>query len=158
MGVDPECASWPKNVMACRSTPFVPSTTPSGRLHALQHRSLLDVQLQVGRGVLLLARRFGKTVDRKAAARNGVFQADAVFVRAPAIGIDAGSSGEGRRSQQAAAKARAFFVGPIHQANGHRRPAVILLRESPQHFQARHDVQAPIQPSAVRNRIQMAAQ
>ena len=28
MGVEPECASCPWNVMLCRSTPFVPKTTP----------------------------------------------------------------------------------------------------------------------------------
>jgi len=30
IGVDPECAAWPVNVIACRSTPKVPSTTPMG--------------------------------------------------------------------------------------------------------------------------------
>src|SRR5580765_364419 len=31
MGVLPECAAWPRNVIACRSTPKVPSTVPIGR-------------------------------------------------------------------------------------------------------------------------------
>jgi N-carbamoyl-L-amino-acid hydrolase len=30
MGVEPACAAWPRQVMRCRSTPKVPSTTPSG--------------------------------------------------------------------------------------------------------------------------------
>ena len=101
-------------------------------------------------------RRFGKTIDGKAAARHGVFQADAVLVGAAAVGFDARSARECRRSQQAASEARAFFVGPIHKTHRDRRAAVEFFRETPQHLQARQEVQASVQPSAVRDRIEMA--
>ncbi len=157
MGVDPECASWPKNVMAWRSTPLVPNTTPSGKCHALQNGALFDVQLNVSRRVLLLARRFGKTVDRKAATLDRVFQADAVLVGAAAVGFDARSTRECRRSQQTAAKARAFFVGPVNQTDGNRRAAAEFFRETAQHFETSRDTEASVQPSAVRHGVEMAA-
>ena len=48
IGVDPECAAWPMKRSMCRSTPKVPSTTPVGLLQRLEHRPLLDVQLEIG--------------------------------------------------------------------------------------------------------------
>ena len=128
------------------------------QLHAFQHRPLLDVQLQVSGRVLLLARRIGKTIDGEAAACDSVFQADAVFVGAAAVGFDGGGAGECRRAQQAAAKARAFFVRPIHHAHGDRRPSRKLFRKTAQHFETGRNAQAAIQPSAVRHGIQMAAE
>ena len=88
MGVDPECASWPKKVIGVALHAFGAQHDAERQLHALQHRPLFDVQFQIRRGVLLLARGFGKAIDRKAAARHGVFQADAVFVGAAAVGFD----------------------------------------------------------------------
>ena len=66
-------------------------------------------------------------------------------------------SGERRRAEQASAEARAFFVRPVHQPDRHRRPAVVFVRESAQHFQRRQHVQTAIQPAAVGHRIQMPA-
>ena len=49
--------------MRWRSTPKVPSTTPSGISMLLQHRPLLDVQLEVGGGVRELRGALERAVD-----------------------------------------------------------------------------------------------
>jgi hypothetical protein len=63
-----------------------------------------------------------------------------------------------RRAQQAAAEARTFFVGPIDDTNGDRRTAVELLGEAAENFEGREDVEGAIEPAAIRNRIEMAAE
>ena len=113
-------------------------------------------KFHVRRGILLLARRFRKAIDGKTTARDGVLQTNAVLVGAAAVGFDGRGSRERRRAQKTPAKASAFFVGPIHKAHSDRRPSVEFLRETPQHFETGRDAQRSVQPSTVRNGIQMA--
>ena len=67
IGVEPECASCPWNVIGCRSTPFVPSTAPSGRSMLLQHRPLLNVQFKISRRILPLDSGIANRINREAA-------------------------------------------------------------------------------------------
>ena len=122
-----------------------------------EHRSLLDVQLDIRGGVLLFGRGFGESVDFDATAAERVFQANTVAIRTHPVGGDAVGSGKGRGAQQAAAETRAFFIRPVHQTDGYRRTAVVLCRDAAQHLEARQHVQAAVQPSAIGYRIQVAA-
>ena len=55
------------------------------------------------------------------------------------------------------AEPRAFFIRPIHETNGHRRLAVVLRVDAPQNFDAGEDVEATIEPAAIRHGIHVAA-
>ena len=74
-----------------------------------------------------------------------------------AIGFDRMRARERGGAEQAAAEARAFFVGPIDQADRDRRAAVVLAREAAQDFEAGQHAEAAIEPAAVRDGIEMAA-
>ena len=52
---------------------------------------------------------------------------------------------------------RAFFIRPIHEANGDRRLAAILRIDAAKNLHAGHDVEAAVQPAAVRHGIHVAA-
>src|SRR5215472_5751380 len=67
-----------------------------GKIHALKYRSLLDVELDVDRGVFLFASGFRETIDLNAAPTQCVFEARAFAIGAHAIGSNAGSAGKGR--------------------------------------------------------------
>ena len=64
---------------------------------------------------------------------------------------------EGGGAEQAAAEARAFFVGPIDEADRDRRTAVELGGEAAQDFEAGRYAEAAIEPAAVGDGIEMAA-
>jgi len=63
----------------------------------------------------------------------------------------------GRRAKQAFSKPRTFFVGPIHKANSHRRLAMVLRVDAAENFHTRENIQATIEPAAVRHGIHVAA-
>ena len=67
-------------------------------------------------------------------------------------------TGEGGGPEQAAAEARALFVGPIDYADRQRWASVILLCETAQDFEGGHQVEAAVQPAAVGHRIQVTAE
>ena len=158
IGVDPECASCPWKVIAWRSTPLVPSTTPSGSCMAFENGSLLDMQFQIGAGMAALDGGVPDAVDVDVALAQRVFQADSVAVGAAAVGLDGVRSGKGGGAEEAAAEARAFLVGPIHQANGDGRLAVEVLRQTAQHLEAGEDAKAAVEPAAVGDGVQMTAE
>ena len=60
-----------------------------------------------------------------------------------------------RRTEERAAEPRALLVRPVHEAHCQRRRP--LLGDPPQHLDARHDVEAAVEPAAVRHRIDVAA-
>ena len=130
MGVEPECASWPWKVMAWRSTPLVPRTAASGSPRRFEYGPLLDVEFEVGGDVAAFGGRIADAFDVDLALPQGVFEADAVAIGAGAIGLNGVRAGEGGGPEEAAAEARAFLVGPVHQANGEGRPAVEVLGQS----------------------------
>ena len=94
------------------------------QIHRLQHRPLLDVQLEVsGRVLELLAapRARGRARRRALAARRAARRrrrraADAARPGRP-------SSRRPPTSRTGAPEARALLVGPVHQPHGHRRLA-----------------------------------
>ena len=59
------------------------------------------------------------------------------------------------RAEERAAEARALLVGPVDEPHRERRRA--LLGDPPQHLDAGHDVQAAVEPAAVRHRVDVAA-
>src|SRR5579871_6768394 len=97
-------------------------------------------------------------IDVDAAAPQRVFKANTILVRSPAVRVNRVGARKSRRTEQAAAKSRAFLVCPIDQPNRDRRAAVILVRKSPKDLQGGHHTQTAIQPSAIRNRVEMASQ
>ena len=155
IGVEPACAAWPVHVTRQRSTPNVPRTTPSGR-PSLEHRALLDVQLQVRGRVLELRSCVERPVEVDAVGAERVGQRDAVPVgQQPQLVLVAHRAAGRRRAEQRAAEARPFLVGPVDEPDGDRRRA--LLGDPPQHLRAGDDVEAPVEPAAVRDRVDVAA-
>ncbi len=64
-------------------------------------------------------------------------------------------AGGRRRAEERPAEARPLLVGPVDEPNRQRRLPV--GGDPPQHLDARHDVEAAVEPAAVRHRIDVAA-
>ena len=96
------------------------------KIQLFEHRTLLDVQLQVGRRVLALLFRFRETADFHPAAPQSVLHLHAVAVRARAIRRNRMRPGERRGTEQTASKTSPFLVSPIHETDRNRGPAVEL--------------------------------
>jgi hypothetical protein len=126
------------------------------QVERLEHGSLLDVQLEVGGGVLELPARLDRAVEVDAVLAQCVRQRDPVAVgQPPQLVLVGHRAGRRRRAEQRAAEARALLVGPVDQAHGQRRLA--LLRDPPQHLDTGDDVEAAVEPAAVRHRVDVAA-
>ena len=65
--------------------------------------------------------------------------------------------GECRGTEETAAKSRALLVRPIDQADGDRRLAVVLFRDAAQHRERGHHAESTVQPAAIGNRVEVAA-
>src|SRR5947209_20467599 len=83
------------------------------KIQAFQHRTLLNVQLQIGTRAVAFAGRLSYSVDFYPASPYRTFQADAVLIRSAPICSDALGARERRRAEQAAAETCAFLVGPV---------------------------------------------
>ena len=116
------------------------------------------MQLKIGYCVLAFKRGIADRVDRNTALLERIFKARAAGVRANAILLDGLRACECRRSKQAAAKASAFFIGPVDQAHGHGRLAVILLRDPAHNSVGGEDAEAAIEPATVGDGVKMAAE
>ena len=131
IGVEPEWAAWPVNVIACRSTPNVPAPRPSA-VHRLEHRALLDVQLEVGGGVLQLA-GLDRAVESRCRARRPHRGVHAVAVGEIAQ-LVLGPSSRGRAEPNRLRPKRA----PSSSAQSTRRMVtggVALRGDAPQDFE-----------------------
>ena len=64
-------------------------------------------------------------------------------------------AGGGAGAEQRAAEAGALLVGPVDEAHGDRR--LTLLGQPPQHLDSAHDVQAAVEPAAVRDGVDVPA-
>ena len=115
------------------------------------------MQFEISGRVLPLTRGFGEAIDLDAATPQRRFERNAILVSANAVCLDAVGTGKGGRSQQASAEARAFFVGPVDQANRYGWTARVFVRETAQDFECGQDVQTAVEPAAVRHRIEMPA-
>ena len=93
-------------------------------VHALEHRPLLDVQLEVGGGVLELTRRLGRAVEVDPVRSDRIGQRDAVGVgQLPQLVLVAHRARGRARAEQRAAEARPFLVGPADEPDRDRRLA-----------------------------------
>ena len=128
-----------------------------GQTQGFEHGPLFDVEFQIGGRVGLLRPRFREAVDLHAAAQQSGFQGDAVFVLTDTVCRDGIRACKRRRAQQASAETRAFFVRPVHYANGDGRAAVELFSKAPQDFEAAEHAQRAIQPAAIGHGIEMPA-
>ena len=124
----------------------------------LQDGPLLDVEFEVSGDVLALRGRVADAVDVDVAGAQRGFQRDAVAVGAGAVCGNGVGAGEGGGAEEGAAKARAFLVGPVDQAEGEGRPAVVILGGSGQNFKRGDDAECAVEPAAVGDRVQMATQ
>ena len=92
-----------------------------GLAAALQHRSLLDVQLEVGARAPQPGARLARALELYAVARDDVLEALAVAVAQVPDLAHVERAGTGRGAEQAAPEARALLVGPIDQPQPYRR-------------------------------------
>ena len=118
--------------MRWRSTPNVPSTDAERQVERLEDRPLLDVQLEVGRGVLELARALRERGRGRHRTRERVRQRDPVLVAKPPQLVLVGHRARGRaRAEEAPAEARALLVRPVDEADGDgRRPCSAIRRST----------------------------
>ena len=127
------------------------------QVEGLQHRPLLDVELEVGRRVLQLRARLERAVEIDAVRRERVRQRDPVRVAALAqLVLVAHRAGGRRRAEERAAEARALLVRPVDEAHGQRRRP--LLGDAAQHLDRPEHVEAAVEPAAVRHRVDVPAQ
>ena len=98
------------------------------QLQALQHRPLLDVQLDVGAGVFKLRLRLGRVGQDDADPAERRAQTHAVPVTKLGERMYVNVAAGGARTVEAAAKAGALLVGPVNQADGHGRFPGVLRR------------------------------
>ena len=156
IGVEPACAAWPRQVKRERSTPNVPSTTPSGRSSDSSTGPCSMCSSRYARRVLELRARVERAVELDAVLAQRVGQRDAVaVVQLPQLVLVAHRAGGGRRAEERAAEARALLVGPVDEPHRHRRLA--LRGDPPQHLDAGEHVQAAVEPAAVRHRVHVPA-
>jgi hypothetical protein len=158
IGAAPECAAWPtkRELVALDAHR---AEHDAGRLaQVLEHRPLLDVQLEVGgRGEAIEVRaRRAHAGERHAVLGQRVGQLHALAIdQVRQLGLGVERAGRRRRAGQAAAEPRALLVGPVDQAQRHRRLAG--LARAPQHLEAGQHAERAVEPAAARHRVEVAA-
>ena len=106
------------------------------QVHRLEHRPLLDVELEVGGGVLQLAARVHGRVEVDSLACERVGKRVAVRVAAGPELVLVGHRSRGRAGpEEAPAEARSLLVRPVDQAD--REGRLSLVRDPAQHLDAR---------------------
>ena len=116
------------------------------------------MQFEIGSSIFTFGGGFGETIDFDAAAAKRVFELDAVAIGAGAISGNRMRASERGGAEETAAEARAFFIRPIDDANGDGRFAREFFDEAPEDFKGSDDVEGAVEPAAVRNAIEMAAE
>ena len=97
-------------------------------------------------------------VDVDVAGGEGGFHGDAVAVGAGAVGGDGVRAGEGGGAEERAAEARAFLVGPVDQADGEGRAAVVVAGDGGEDFERGDDAERAVEPTAVGDGVEVAAE
>ena len=106
------------------------------QVERLEHRPLLDVELEVGRRVFELRARLERAVEVDAVRGERVRERDPVRVAPLAqLVLVAHRAGGRRRAEERAAEARALLVRPVHEPHGQRRCPV--LGDPSQHLDRR---------------------
>jgi hypothetical protein len=114
------------------------------------------VELEVRGGVLELLPRVGRPVEVDAVRADRVRQRHAVPIRQlPELVLVSHRARGGTRPEQRTPEARALLVGPADEPHGDRWLA--LLRDSAEHLGAGDHVQRAVEPAAVRDRVEVAA-
>src|SRR5829696_8227671 len=125
------------------------------QVHALQHRTLLDVQLQVSDGVSELLVRLVHSVELDPVLGQRIRQRDSVFVFEVANVIGLQRPGRRPRAEEATTEEGALFVGPIHESE---RDRALLRRERAEDFKSADRVQGAVEPAAVWDGVYVAAE
>ena len=96
---------------------------PERQPERLEHRPLLDVQLEVGRRVLELRARLERAVELDAvlARARPAARSPSRSVSAPQVVLVRHRPRRRARAEQRAAEARALLVGPVDEPHGDRR-------------------------------------
>src|ERR671914_2466439 len=128
---------------------------PERQVHPLQNGTLLDVQLQVGDGVLELPPSLVDPVEVDAVLLKRVRQSDAVAVFEAAHVVRSQRSRGRARAEEAAPKAGPFLVGPVYEPQSHR---ALLGGEDAHDFEGADDVQGAVEPASVRDRVYVSAE
>src|SRR6478735_1180428 len=127
------------------------------QVERLEHRALLDVELEVRSRVLELPPRLERPVEVDAVLADRVRQRDPVDIAPLAqLVLVAHRAGGRRGAEQRAAEAGALLVGPAHEPHGQRRRP--LFGDAPQHLDGREHVEAAVEPASVRHGIDVAAE
>ena len=125
--------------------------------HRLEHRPLLDVQLQVGARPARVERapRLEHAIDVDAVLGQRVGEARALAIDEVAHGVGDEAAAGARRPEQAAREARALFVGEVHdgQRDGWRRTAAVAAER----LDAGQHAERAVEPAAVGHGIEVAA-
>ena len=146
----------PREPSGPSSTPYVPSTTPSGSPidSSTGPCSMCDSRYAAALASLSPRRRGALERDPESAER--LRQPDPVAIlELRELGLIGHRPGRRRRAEERTPEARPLLVGPADQANRHAR--LTLRRDPAEHFDARHHVQAPVEPAPVRNRVHVPA-
>ena len=123
----------------------------------LEHRALLDVQLEVGGRVRELRARLERAVEVDAVLAQRVGQRDPVAVgQLSQLVLVAHRARRRRRAEERAAEARALLVGPVDEPHRHRRRRPPRRSGASTSTPATH-VQAAVEPAAVRHRVDVPA-
>src|SRR5215218_7964559 len=88
---------------------------PERKVHPLKDGTLLDVQLEVGDGVLELPPRLVDAVEVDAMLLERVWEGDAVAVLQVAYVVGFERACGRARAEEAAPKAGPLLVGPVHE-------------------------------------------
>ena len=119
---------WPCKLTAWRSTQ-TSQYHAQRQVQRLEHRALLDVQLEVGSGVSNCARASARGRGRRHAQR-GHRVASCRRVSPLRSSSWSHRAGGRARAEQRAPEARAFLVGPVHEPHGDGGPPSSASRRS----------------------------
>ena len=123
-------------------------------LLALEHRALLDVQLEVRARPLQLRARLVHLGEVDVVAGDDVLEPLAVAVLEVADLVDVERPRAGGRAEQAAPEARALLVGPVDEAQPH---GPFLLRVRAQRLERGEDPERAVEPAARRHGVDVRA-
>ena len=122
-----------------------------------EHRPLLDVELEVGRRRRSLAAALLDPLEVDADVPQRVRQADALLVDEPPRLVEVEVAGAGRGAEEALAKAGSLLVGPVDHADGDGWLPGVLRTDPPEHLDAGKQAEAAVEPAAVGNGVDVAA-
>ena len=128
------------------------------QVERLEHRALLDVQLEVGGGVLELATAPRSRRSRSMpCSRERIRQRDAVAVGELRELVLVAHRARPRRDEPNSERPKRAPSSSAQFDEPHRDRRLALLRDPPQHLDAGDHVQAAVEPAAVRHRVDVPA-